>query len=496
MPRPILYLYIGAQRLQAAWSLRRGAELRMLSDAAYEQPVTGDASPPPVPIDAWPEAVSQAMEALGRVCQAEPALRRGAELRVLVSDQWVPSTPVAWNAAQYRPDTGVVAARSELREAGYEVLAGDLLLLDDAPLRQPRLAVCYPAALLEHLDRLAAALKTRPSSITTLSALAWRGNDAPGQTPTHSERLLAILEPIVREPGEALIRQVILVRGQWTSACIDEVLIRPLHAALQADGTGPPTTRGLAMSIAAIVQRLGWHAVPSPTSPEASTLFSVIDLAPNDPLSGVSGPIAWWVMPQGRRDLVRVHALDAVARAAGPSLVKLLALACVLGGIGLSGMALWRNEARLQEALDAASAARRAAVVLEAPPPSGEQAKRIAAVNAVVSELNIPLPRLLRALQPPRDIRVGLLGLELVAGRERGAEAAAASDTRVSRPTLKVHAEAPTSTDMTRYVAFLSDRKPLNHAYLVKHEMPDSAASQSGGPRATYRFTVEVTWKD
>jgi len=114
----------------------------------------------------------------------------------------------------------------------------------------------------------------------------------------------------------------------------------------------------------------------------------------------------------------------------------------------------------------------------------------------VVSELNIPVPRVLRALQPPRDIRVGLLGLELVAGRERGAEPAGAVDVRISRPTLKVHAEALTSTDMTRYVAFLSDRKLLNHAYLVRHEVPESAAGQSGSPRATYRFTVEVVWKD
>ena len=423
MPRPILYIYVGAQRLQAAWAMRRGAQLRTLSDTAYEQPATGDANQPLMPIDAWPEAVSQAMEALGRVCQAESVLRRGAELRVLVSDQWVPSTPVPWNAAQYRPGTAIAAARVELREAGYEALSGDLLRLDDAPLRQPRLVVCYPAALLEHVDRLAAALKTRPYSITTLSALAWRGNEAPGQTPAHSERVLAILEPTVLEPGEASMRQVILARGQRTSACIDEVLIRPLHAALQPDGIGRPTTRELATSIAAIVQRLGWNGVPSPspTSPEAAKLFSMIDLTLDDPLSGVSGPMAWWVAPQGRRDLVPAHALDAVAHAAGPSLVKLLALACVLGGIGLSGMALWRNEARLKEALDAALAAQRATLVPEAPPPSAEQAKRIAAVNAVVSELNIPVPRVLRALQPPRDIRVGLLGLELVAGRERGA---------------------------------------------------------------------------
>lgn len=480
MPKPVLYLYIGAQRLQAAWSARRGAELRMLFDAAYRQPAADE---PPASVDALPAAVPEAIEALARSCQAEAALQRGAELRMLVSDQWVPSASVPWNAAQYRAAAAVAAARSELREAGHEVALADLLRLDDAPLRQPRLAVCYPASLLEHVNRLAAGLKTRPHSITTLSALAWRGNDAPGQRPAHSERVLAILEP-----GDASARQVILVRGQRASACIDEVVIRPLHT----DGAARPAARELAASVAAIVQRLGWNAVPSPSSPEVATLFSVTDLAPNDPLGGASGPMAWWVSPQGRRDLAAAHALDAVARAARPSAVKLLVLACVLGSIGFSGVALWRNEARLQEALETATAARRAAVVPVAPPPSAEQAKRIAAVNAVVSELNIPLPRLLRALQPPKDIRVGLLGLELVAGRERGA---GPGDARVLRPTLKVHAEAPASTDMTRYVAFLSDRKPLNHAYLVRHEVPDNAA-QPGNARSTFRFTVEVAWKD
>lgn len=480
MPKPVLYLYIGAQRLQAAWSVRRGAELRMLFDTAYRQPAADE---PLASVDALPAAVPEAIEALARSCQTEMALQRGAELRVLVSDQWVPSASVPWNAAQYRAAAAVAAARSELREAGHEVSSGDLLRLDDAPLRQPRLAVCYPASLLEHVNRLAAGLKTRPHSITTLSALAWRGNDAPGQTPAHSERVLAILEP-----GDASARQVILVRGQRASACIDEVVIRPLHS----DGAARPAARELATSVAAIVQRLGWNAVPSPSSPEVATLFSVTDLAPNDPLGGASGPMAWWVLPQGRRDLAAAHALDAVARAARPSALKLLVLACVLGGIGFSGVALWRNEARLQEALETATAARRAAVVPEAPPPSAEQAKRIAAVNAVVSELNIPLPRLLRALQPPKDIRVGLLGLELVAGRERGA---GPGDARVLRPTLKVHAEAPASTDMTRYVAFLSDRKPLNHAYLVRHEVPDNAA-QPGNAQAAFRFTVEVAWKD
>ncbi|WP_398492804.1 hypothetical protein [Variovorax sp.] len=479
MPTPVLYVYVGAQRLQAAWRARANFELRMLSDNAYD---VGDES---LASDGeWPATVLAALEALGRACQSEPALRHGTRLRVLVSDAWVPSASVPWNNAQYRAATALAAARDELREAGHEIVPGDLLRLDDAPLRQPRLAVCYPASLVEQLDLLAAALKTRVDSITTLSALAWRGNDAPGQAPAHSERVLAILEP-----GDAMARQVILVRGQQASACIDEVVIRPLQ------DSGRVAGRELTASVMAVVQRLGWNAMPSPALSEAGTLFTVTDLIPIDPLTGISGPLAWWTQPQSKRDGVPAHALDAVARAARPSFFKLLLLAAVLVGLGLTGTALWRGEVRLREALEMATAVRRAAVVPAPPSPSVEQIKRIAAINSVVSELNIPLPRLLRAMQPPKDIRVGLLGLELVAGRERGPGAAGIGDARVARPTLKVHAEAQESTDMTRYVAFLSEREPLDRAYLVRHEVPDNAV-QPGGPRAPYRFTVEVTWKD
>jgi hypothetical protein len=481
MPRPILYLYVGAQRLQAAWANRRAAELRMLFDGGHAPPVGDDAGSSGV-LDGLPAGISQAMDALARVCQAEIALRRGVELRVLISDLWVPNASVPWNAAQYRSPAAIAAARTELREAGHELSPSDLLRLDDAPLRQPRLAVCYPAALLDLVHRLASGLNTQPRSITTLSALAWRGSDAPTQVQARPERVLVILEP-----GDAPAQQVILVRGQRASACIDEVAIRPLHPG----GTDRASARELAAAIAAIVQRLGWSAVPSPSTPEVATLFSLTDLMPNDPLTGATGPMAWWVAPQGRRDLAAVHALDAVARSARPSVFKALALAGVLGGAGFLGLVLWRDEARLQEAVRKVAVVRSEIVIPTAQPVSAEQAKRIAAVNAVVSELNIPLPRLLRALQAPKDIRVGLLGLEIVAGRERGL---AMGDALPSRPTLKVHAEAPTSGDMTRYVSYLSDRKPLNHAYLIRHEVPGNGGA--GGSASAYRFTVEVAWKD
>ncbi|MCL2876152.1 MAG: hypothetical protein FWF12_07670 [Betaproteobacteria bacterium] len=475
MSKPIFYLYIGAERLQAAWSKQRGAELHMLFDAGY---ASGDAAPMISPKGLSAGAM-EAMTALVGMCEAETALGQGVDFRVLVSDQWAPSASVPWSASQYRSSAAIAEALGELRETGHDVASAGLIRVDDAPLRQPRLAVCYPAPLLEFVDQLSTALRTRPRSIMTLSALAWRGRDEPAPMPVRPERVLAIVES-----GN----QVILVRGQRSSACIDEVVIRPL----QRDDVRLPAERGLPAAVAAIVQRLGWDAEPLPEKPDAAS-FSVIDLTASDPLTGVTGPLAWWVKPEGRRDVASAHPLDAVARLARPSLFKLFVLAAVVGSAAWLSVVLWRSEERLQSALAKVSAAERVVNVPAAPPPSMDQIKRIAAVNAVIADLNVPLPRLLRALQAPEDIRVALLGLELVAARER---VGGAGDIRSSRPTLKILAEAPSSRDMTRYVAYLADRKPLSQAYLVRHEAPDSAEGAMSGGRAAYRFTVEVVWND
>jgi len=481
MSKPIFYLYIGAERLQAAWSKQRGAELHVLFDAGY---ASGGATPM-ISAEGLSTGAMEAMNALIGLCEAETAFRRGVDLRMLVSDQWAPSASVPWNASQYRSSAAIAEALGELREAGHSIAPSDRIRLDDAPLRQPRLAVCYPAPLLEFVNRLATALRTQARSIITLSSLAWRGRDEPTPMSVQSERVLAIVEP-----GSQLNRQVILVRGQRSSACIDEVVIRPL----QRDDVRLPAEQGLPAAVAAIVQRLGWDAEPSPEKSNAAS-FSVIDLAANDPSTGVPGPLAWWVEPEGRRDVASAHPLDAVAGSARPSAFKLLMLAAVAGSAALLGAVLWQSEERLQSTLAKVSAARHAADVPAAPPPSMDQIKRIAAVNAVIADLNIPLPRLLQALQAPPDLKVALLGLELVAARDR---AGGTSDIRSSRPTLKILAEAPTSEDMTRYVAYLAGRKPLSHAYLVRHEVPDSSAGNgvASGAQTAYRFTVEVAWND
>ena len=55
---------------------------------------------------------------------------------------------------------------------------------------------------------------------------------------------------------------------------------------------------------------------------------------------------------------------------------------------------------------------------------------------------------------------------------------------------MKIVAEARSAGDMAGYVRFLAERKPLNGAYLLEHEIAEGEAERP------YRFTVEATWKD
>jgi hypothetical protein len=106
--------------------------------------------------------------------------------------------------------------------------------------------------------------------------------------------------------------------------------------------------------------------------------------------------------------------------------------------------------------------------------------EKLLAANRAIAHLNIPLQDVFAAIQPPKDIQVGLLGLE--------ASIASVSPTG-GAATLKILAEAPSAADMTRYVAYLTGRGPLTHAELVRHEL----ASTNSVP--LYRFSVEIGWR-
>jgi hypothetical protein len=112
-----------------------------------------------------------------------------------------------------------------------------------------------------------------------------------------------------------------------------------------------------------------------------------------------------------------------------------------------------------------------------------EELGRVRAVNAAIREINLPIGAVLRALQPPRDIRVALLG---IAVEPTSADLGSAD---AQRATLKISAESASGTEMTRYVGYLAGRPPLERAYLVSHVV-------EAGSAYPYRFTVEVAWRE
>lgn len=113
-----------------------------------------------------------------------------------------------------------------------------------------------------------------------------------------------------------------------------------------------------------------------------------------------------------------------------------------------------------------------------------ELQEQVKTVKAAVHQLNVPIFELIKALQPPKDIRVVLLGLDI--DSSKGASEGAASN---STGLLKVTAEAKTPQEMTTYVAFLSDQSLFQSVYLVKHEL------YSSSPEKPYRFLLEAQWQ-
>lgn len=109
--------------------------------------------------------------------------------------------------------------------------------------------------------------------------------------------------------------------------------------------------------------------------------------------------------------------------------------------------------------------------------------QQVKSVAAAVRQLNLPVARLVKTVQPPRDVRVALLALDL-----NSQPAADAGTSTTPAGALKIAAEAETMQDMINYLAFLNQQPLFQSVYLVKHEMNVNA------PEHPYRFQMEALW--
>ena len=158
-----------------------------------------------------------------------------------------------------------------------------------------------------------------------------------------------------------------------------------------------------------------------------------------------------------------------------------LALCLASGLMLLPAAVYWLVQAQETRRLEAQLAQLQPARPVRAPLSASQQRERdieLKQVAAAVRQLNLPVTRLVRTVQPPRDVRIALLGLDLNA--QQGQDGASA---------LKIAAEAEMPQDMLNYLAFLNQQPMFSSVYLLKHEMHANA------PEHPYRFQLEAQWR-
>jgi hypothetical protein len=355
--------------------------------------------------------------------------RPGAPMHVVVSEHWLACAVLPWSGAL--GGAGAESfARARLGAAGFDVAADALVRLDDAPFGAPRLAVAYPRALVAALEEAARALGASLAGILPLGAAAWRVHRLHGEAlAVLDAAALTVLHGNARWIGHLSIRAAqptwAAVRTQWRRLRLRDVQLAARERLCVLDLAGE---------------------LPANDEPELRRLA-----APQAGLAGVARAAGALRSP--------LDALDARPRAKAR---HWLAAACAAAAAGVLVLQAWQVHDELQAR--SASPARPAAPAHESVPWTREDLARVQSVNAAVRELNLPIAGLLAALQPPRDVRVAVLAVDVLGSAQQDGASM-----------VRIAAEAPSGIDMAR---------------LTRHEVDESAADKP------YRFTLEATWRE
>lgn len=454
--RRTLFVLIGARRIECG--VMSGTS--WLQDGVVAVPIETAEAP-----ESLQAALGTALQQLERQLPEVSA----NELRVVVADSWLSICGVPWHSSLKQVSSANAYARSHLLAAGFEIEPFDTLRLDDGPFGVPHLAAVYPAALLDALQRLSESLRAQLTSVLPLSVAAWGVAHRMGQ-----DRTPALA---VRDAGLTLVVRGLDADSRWPN----EVTAR------LDDGH----TAQLAPQLSAIWRRL---CLREPHLMEIGNV-GVLDLtAANESVGQLNAPfvaIAWPSRPStarvgpglelaARAQQLR-HPLDAV-RARAPATMRraipLAAISIVAGTLVLDTMQT-RAAVNSLAAEVAASASGSGQLPRQSAPLSREELARAHAINAAIRDLNLPIAEILRALEPPRDIRVAVLSVETTTG-----------DAELQGGRIKVVAEARTGPEMARYVGFLGERRPFMEAYLLRHEIDEASADRR------YRFTVDARWSE
>lgn len=392
-------------------------------------------------------------EVVGKTGQGAHAGR--GSLRVVISDRWLGAVALPWSPSLADRGAARLLAGAVLMAAGTVVSEGDRVVIDDAPYRAARCGVAFPEALVLLAESLCRERGLRLSVIEALPA--------------------AVCAAERHRSGP-----VALVEDGW------------MRLWMASSGRIVPVGAGRVTAVGGDARShvLGLWTRARLRDPVLAGLVTleVCDLRPG------TEPTAWSDPSNTLRVLARGSGTAWDRMLAAPAARSGLAIAtrertsaggwmAVTGAVLFAAASLvlaWRQQGEVQvrQAELAAVSARQEAPRRAA--PDRAQLARDAAVASAIGQLNFPFDELLRSLRSPRDLRVGLLSIDVAAG---GPSPGAA-------PVVKLTAEAASGDEMTRYVDWLADRKVFDRAHLLSHEVQESDGRQ------TYRFSVEATWRD
>lgn len=454
--REILYLCVGARTI--FHGRQRGNDWIEDSIERTEMDFAGEAT------DAAQDGttvrvdrLAAALAGIGADLVHDDAAAVVAEVRVVVSDSWLATISLPWSARLRSRADAQAYATEQFAEAGFDMDGSEQIRLTDEPYGEPRLAVAYPHSLILSLQRLVTELDARLVSVKPMSCAAWA---ASGKL---AGRGLAVLidDEILLLGGNARLGSVVARTNSQNTVPFDATDIERLWTRQSLRGAVLTGQRPWLLDLRA--------TETASTSPD---LWERRSLAP-------CGAVPRLLVLAARRS-GRADVIDAVVAQPRLSLAggALLAGATIVAGT--LSWSVWQYQLETRRVIDQIGYRQNSAAVK--PPParaaSKEQLARIGAIDAVQRQLDAPIHAALKALQPARDIEIAVLSIDLAGqGNDSGGR-------------MKIEAEARSSVDMTRYVAFLEGRKPLREAFLTHHEFAPVGAS------APYRFAVEVVWQN
>jgi hypothetical protein len=454
-----IYIVLGAQQLQVAvfakgeW--QTDLTMSMMSNADSAE-LSSNYAP-------WRDSLlSLPADLLAKQDTEFLSVTSKTKIHVAVSEQWLFTDTVPWSEALSKGNTHTaVAAYMQNSVSGFRFQ--DTVRCVNSHWGSARWAVAYPAILMESLLQFAQTMNGVLISVLPIACLA--AQEATKVLPnTH---LLAYIESnylnlIEIERGRIIssMRRPLPVADS-SNKYAEMLAVLQLWRSIQMRSpawtavTELPVLMDKAISIEGKLNGLKcivWQAGEQSTKAPLLSTFHVISAEP--------------------------HYLNAIANKQRIKIWQVIFLIITCVFVFCVGWKIALNQRAMQQ-IESSRAISQANAIINAPQSLSKlQQEKVLASNTAIRQLNFPVVQLLRALQPPKDIRVAILGLDL---SDSGNESSIAK--------IKLNAETRSGEEMTRYVAFLSDRRPVVQAYLVRHEVMKNT------PENPWRFTLELTWQ-